>query len=184
VQDPEEALFPGMPNSVLNNLQADYVVTVDEMGYILADKLSGREECAPADAPADVRTEAEITRRMSSEITALEELGEIVPLTCPDCGGVLTGIDDDDVTRFRCYTGHTFTAEALLREQMKKTEETLWVAIRMMEERKNLLRSMARKAAESGTSENDTRTERWTSLEVHIERLKDMLRNLTGSTEN
>jgi two-component system chemotaxis response regulator CheB len=171
VQDPDEAQFPAMPSSVLSNLKADYIVPVDEMAAILRERLSAG--CTPAKPPADVLLEAEITRRMSSELEEVSKLGEMTPFTCPDCGGVLTQVEQNPVNRFRCYTGHSFTADSLLEEQVKKTEEALWVAIRMMEERKNLLKSM--NASETGREKNNGRTERWTALETHIGQLKKML---------
>ncbi len=172
VQDPEEAQFPGMPKSTLNTVEADYIGSVDEMGYILADRFSAGSPCVPKDAPADVKHEASITKRMSTEITVMSELGPITPLTCPDCGGVLTYVANDPVNRYRCFTGHTYTAHSLLNEQIKKTEDSLWVAIRMMEERKNLLISL-----HEGPNSylNDSKPERAFALETHIEQLKAML---------
>lgn len=179
VQDPDEAQFSGMPTSVLNTIEADYIVSVDEMGHILSDRLSSALPCVPKEVPSDVRQEASITRRMSTEITVMSELGPIMPLTCPDCGGVLTYIANDQVDRYRCFTGHSFTGYALLNEQIKNIEDSLWVAIRMMEERKNLLRSL------NGGSDlypDDSKSERAFALETHIERLKDMLLKI-GNTE-
>jgi two-component system chemotaxis response regulator CheB len=56
-------------------------------------------------------------------------------------------------------------------EQVKSIEESLWVAIRMLEERRNLLGNMLNSA-------KPDRIERASSLKVHIERLKDMLQKI------
>lgn len=183
VQEPTEALFAGMPVSVLNNLEADYVIPVHEMSDVLKEHLA-KTTCSPQDAPEDVRLEASITRRMSSEFVELQKLGEMTPFTCPDCGGVLTSLDQDSIKRFKCYTGHSFTAESLIDDQIRKTEEALWVAIRMMEERKNLLQSMAGGASGNHTHGNDSKTERWTALEVHIAQLKGTLLELGRGGEH
>lgn len=167
VQDPKEADFPDMPNSVLNSMEVDYKVSIDEMGYILSDIFS-RSDCVGGIAPDDVKLEAEITMRMSSSVEDLEKLGPITPFTCPDCGGILVKVANDQIARYRCYTGHTYTEKALESEKVKRLEESLWVAIRMMEERKNLL--------EGTTSDHvQGKIERVEQMKVHINRLKNML---------
>jgi hypothetical protein len=61
----------------------------------------------------------------------------------------------------------------LLTSQTEKIEETLWVSLRMFEERKNLLNGMAkttpRKSGQSTYSEQAKQTE------VHIQRIRAML---------
>jgi two-component system chemotaxis response regulator CheB len=52
--------------------------------------------------------------------------------------------------RFRCHTGHAYSLEALLAEFNERTEESLWGAIRSLEETVLLLRRMAAQAAEHG----------------------------------
>ncbi|WP_316752446.1 chemotaxis protein CheB [Pedobacter gandavensis] len=167
VQDPQEADFPDMPKSVLNSMEVDYKVSINEMGYILSDLFS-RSQCEVGHVPADVKLEAEITMRMSSSVKDLEKLGPLTPFTCPDCGGVLARVENDQIARYRCYTGHTYTEKALESEKIKRIEESLWVAIRMMEERKNLLESM-------GSYNSQSKNERVGQMQVHIERLKSMM---------
>jgi two-component system chemotaxis response regulator CheB len=174
VQDPAEAEYPNMPNSVLGNLQVDYTLPVAEIGYVLTDLLANRA-CTPSEIPEDVRYEATITRRMSSEISATEPLGNESLFTCPDCGGILRMIYKDAVVRYRCYTGHTFTEASLVENQVRKLEESLWTAIRMMEERKNLLLTMRH--------EQGPPPERALQMEVHVQRLKEMLQQI-GNTDS
>ena len=45
--------------------------------------------------------------------------------------------------RFRCHTGHAYSVESLLAEFHEATEETLWNAIRAIEEKVLLLRRAA-----------------------------------------
>jgi two-component system chemotaxis response regulator CheB len=166
IQSPEEAEFPNMPNSVLKNMEVDYVVPVMEMGYILADLLAERV-CVSGEIPEDVKFEAEITRRMSTEPEDLEKLGTPTMQTCPDCGGVMRKVTTDAINRYRCYTGHSFSEKTLEQMQIKSLEESLWTAIRMMEERKNLLLNM--------NGNEVSKPERALQIEVHVERLKAML---------
>ena len=93
--------------------------------------------------------------------------------TCPNCGGVLWELDKADVQRYRCHTGHSFTATTLLTRQSEKIEETLWISLRMFEECKNLLSNLARK----DTRQKGQRTyaERAKEADVHIERIRNML---------
>jgi two-component system chemotaxis response regulator CheB len=175
VQDPDEAEYPNMPNAVLRNLDVDYTLRVSEIGSVIADLLATRN-CTPNEIPKDVKFEAAITRRMSSEIVTTEQLGEGTMFTCPDCGGVIRKIYDDAVTRYRCYTGHTFTETSLVEQQVKKLEESLWTAIRMMEERKNLLMSM--------NPVHETPPERAVQMEIHVERLKEILQHVGNTDSN
>ncbi len=75
--------------------------------------------------------------------------------------------------RYRCHTGHAFTTAVLLAQQTAKIEETLWVALRMFEERQNLLRTMS---STEGTRPSTSISQRANDSQVHIERIRDMLR--------
>lgn len=175
VQDPAEADFPDMPENVLQNMSVDYKVSINDMGYILSDLFS-RSECEISDVPKDVKLEAEITLRMSSDVQELDKLGPLTPFTCPDCGGPLVKVENDQVSRYRCYTGHSFTEKSLENEQVKGLENSLWVAIRMMEERRNLLGTM-------NSYKESSRDERAEQIKIHIDRLKNMLLDLGKNTE-
>src|ERR1700680_3516354 len=142
VQDPKDATYPEMPQSVLNNLSVDHCVPVAQMGGLLAI-LSREHPGKTKGIPADPRTEAVIAERVLSDVAEVNSLGTQVPYNCPNCGGVLWEIDDSSMTRYRCHTGHSFTPQTLPTSQSEKIEETLWVSLRMFEERKNLLNKMA-----------------------------------------
>jgi two-component system chemotaxis response regulator CheB len=173
VQDPSDAEFPDMPNNVLNNLDVDYQLPVENMGKVLTDILK-RTDCAVGTVPEEVKLEAEITKRMSSDPAILEQLGDPTMLTCPDCGGTLRKIKEDVVDRYRCFTGHTFTQKTLEEQQIKGLEDSLWVAIRMMEERRNLLNNLSSRGKhdESRIVPDHRRVD---DIKIHIERLKTML---------
>ena len=88
-------------------------------------------------------------------------------------GGVLWQMDKSVQQRFRCHTGHSYTAASLLAEQTEKIEETLWVSLRMFEERKNLLKTMATQPGSGGSST----AERAREADQHIELIRAMLRS-------
>jgi len=172
VQDPKDAAYPDMPQSALNNLKIDYCVPAAEIGALL-EKLSHERHGKSKAIPDDVRTEAEIAERVLSDVAQVNGLGSQVPYNCPNCGGVLWEMDNPDVQRFRCHTGHSFTAAAMLISQSERIEETLWISLRMFEERKNLLNNMAQK--ENGSRQKSSYAKRAKETQVHIERIRAML---------
>lgn len=171
VQDPKDAAYPAMPQSALDNLKVDYCVPLSEMGGLL-DKLTHKRSRNHGAVPADVRTEAVIAERILSDVAQVNDLGNQVPYNCPNCGGVLWEMDHPDIRRFRCHTGHSFTESALLTSQSEKIEETLWTSLRMFEERKNLLNSMAARSPKKGKSPIAQGAR---ETQIHIERIKAML---------
>jgi two-component system chemotaxis response regulator CheB len=171
VQSPNDAAYPAMPQSALDNLKVDHCVPISEMGELL-DKLTHQLPGKTRSVPEDVRTEAIIAERVLSDVDQVNGLGKQVPYNCPNCGGVLWEIDIPDLRRFRCHTGHSFTESALLTSQSEKIEETLWISLRMFEERKNLLNSMAQRGPHKRKSPYDQRAR---ETEVHVERIKAML---------
>jgi len=181
VQEPEEAEFPDMPNNVINNIDVDYRVSLVDIGYILAD-IYTRGDCEPKAVPERIKLESEITIRMASSYEQTSKLGSPTNLTCPDCGGILTKIEEEGNSRFRCFTGHVFSEQVLDNEYIDKTEETLWVAIRMMEERRNFISNMQRQPNESSALIED-RKKRASELKTHINRLKVILEDV-GKTAN
>jgi two-component system chemotaxis response regulator CheB len=171
VQDSKDAAYPGMPQSALDNLKVDYCVPLSQLGRLL-DKLTHERPRKDGAVPADVRTEAVIAERILSDVAQVNDLGNQVPYNCPNCGGVLWEMYHPDIRRFRCHTGHSFTKSALLTSQSEKFEETQWTSLRMFEERKNLLNSMAARSPKEGKSPIAQGAR---ETQIHIERIKAML---------
>jgi two-component system, chemotaxis family, protein-glutamate methylesterase/glutaminase len=96
-----------------------------------------------------------------------------VPYNCPNCGGVLWELDTPGEKRYRCHTGHSYTGPALLASQSEKIEEMLWISLRMFEERKNLLTSMAKTAVHR--SVKSSTVQRLRQTEGYISRIRGML---------
>lgn len=176
VQSPADAAFPDMPQNALNNTTVDYQVPLAEMGGLLL-QLAARPHKRSKAVPADIAIEATIAERVLSDLPSVNALGEQVPFNCPGCGGVLWQMAKGNQLRYRCHTGHAYTAAVLLAEQTAKMEETLWVALRMFEENRNLLISMGQHP-----SGGHAYTERVRQSKVHIDRIRAMLRAGTTST--
>ena len=173
VQDPLEAEFPSMPESALSNVAIDYTVPVAEMGALLT-RLVRAPAPAPTLIPDDIVLEAAIAERVVGTTEEIARLGTPVPLTCPDCGGTLWQLNAGNVLRYRCHTGHAYSVGALLDDSRRSLEETLWVALRMMEERKNLLTNLASQGRGIVTAGQE---ERVVEIKRHINRLREFLLN-------
>lgn len=178
VQDPMDAAYADMPRSAIDNVHIDHVVPLSAMGELIGRLARMTRDKGPA-IPDDVVIEAKIAERVLSDLASVNVLGDQVPFNCPNCGGVLWQIAMGKFQRYRCHTGHAYTAEALLAEQTSKIEETLWVALRMFEERKNMLSSMTNPAERAFSRSAE---ERIRESEVHIARIRAMLMSNDKST--
>lgn len=177
VQDPAEAEYPDMPNAVLNILTPDYCTSLTTMGAILQEKTNNGQE-KDGEVPPRVLAEAQIAERVALGIEQILPLGEQSEFTCPDCGGVMWEMKDDGLIRYRCHTGHVFNQDELLIRQTKALEDTLWIALRMMEERRSLLLKMADEEKRKGWQRSaQQKQDRIKDLQTHIERLKQVLFN-------
>ncbi len=174
VQDPYEAEYPSMPETALHNVDVDYVVSLAMMGPLLEEITRPGVPEQNAEIPEDLKLEAAIAERVVGTTEEVMRIAHPVPLTCPDCGGNLFEVDQGKLLRFRCHTGHAFTADALLRNTQHSLEEALWVAVRMMEERKNLLSSMAVRGEGPYSVQQEERIE---EIKKHINRLREFLLN-------
>lgn len=175
VQDPTEAEFPDMPLSVLQNMEVDYNIPIAKMGAVLEEKTRG-ERPPETHVPEDIAMEAIISERVAINIETLQELGPKSDFSCPDCGGGLYHTNVGGVPHYRCHVGHSYTEGDLLFTMTKSLEGTLWVALRMMEERRLLLKKMAAEETAKGwTHSAAQKREREGEMRRHIERLKEIL---------
>ncbi len=151
VQDPEEAFFPSMPQSALQHVRVDHILPVAEIGPVLA-RLAG-EPISEKDVPApshELELEIGLTRMDRNVLHAHERPGTSSIFSCPECKGVLYELDDGGIMRFRCRTGHAYSAETVLAEQAEALEAALWIALNTLEESANLSRRLADRARENG----------------------------------
>lgn len=152
VQDPQDALFDSMPRSAIEHVRVDRVASAGEIARVIVDcvRQSVPEE-ATGPVLADVR-EDEYSEADVSVIEAPDEHpGEVSAFSCPDCGGVLWRIEEGDFVRFRCRVGHGWTADALVAEQADQVDDALWAALRALEERAALLRSLVTRYTRAGS---------------------------------
>lgn len=147
VQDPEEALYDGMPGSAIENVEVDYVLPIAEIGeklVTLAYEPVETNNNNSVDPQLAMETDmAELDREA---VQSLERPGKESPYSCPECGGVLWEINNGNFLRFRCRTGHAFSPGSLFAEQSDALEQALWVALRALKEQSALSRKLAKRA--------------------------------------
>jgi len=175
VQDPEEAQFSDMPRSVINKIKVDYIGTLEVIPDIIK-LLSKKNLPEKIPVPHELRAEADITEKMMSDIIELRKIADHSDFTCPDCGGQLWKIKNDPTNRYRCHTGHVYGERLLAELQSKNIEESVWVAIRMLEEKQNLMLLMAKRNSDQEEPEAPSyHYKRIQDIELHIKHLKSLL---------
>jgi len=175
VQDPNEAEYPEMPLSVLSHIEADYCISLSEMGFTLQE-LTKNGLAKKIEIPEHIAKEAMIAEKTATGIDVLNGFAPQTVYACPDCGGAMWTLAQEGITRYRCHIGHAYTENDLLLKQASNLESTLWVALRMMEDRKNLLNKLANSTENRGaTSLASVHKEKATALREHIDKLKEIL---------
>jgi two-component system, chemotaxis family, protein-glutamate methylesterase/glutaminase len=170
VQDPDDAPFPSMPKAALAACNVDVVAPAAE----LADAI-----CALVDDPRPAIELAHFpeVRPDRVEITDPAETARLLngpptTLTCPECGGTLWEIEKDGQWRYVCHVGHAFTLASFSEEQGRDLENTLWCAVRSLEERADVHRRIGRRFG--GRREN-VHEERAQEAEEHARTLRAIL---------
>lgn len=117
-----------------------------------------------------------MTNATMANIEDLNNLGKQVPYSCPDCGGALWELSQGRLKHFRCHTGHAYSEGALLQGMGHALEETLLVALRMLEERRSILQSVSEQEKSNGKSRwASVQEERADEMKVHIDRIREIL---------
>lgn len=150
VQHPEEAAFPSMPMSVMQEIKVDYSLLLREIAPLLNElAYQTAEEEASYAVPDEIEIETRIAEQeMEADelIASVERIGKVSKLTCPDCHGALWEIKDEDMLRYRCHVGHAYSAEALIEGQSQMLEMALWSAVRALEEQTVLAKRIVERA--------------------------------------
>ncbi|MDQ6813546.1 MAG: chemotaxis protein CheB [Bacteroidota bacterium] len=176
VQDPNQAEYPDMPLSVLNTMEVDHCIPLLQMGAVIFNITQTDPEEKPA--PPDVLIESEIAERVVVDYDNVAKLGEKSIFACPDCGGGLWYIESgaSNVNRYRCHIGHSYSENDLVAKQSEILESTLWVGLRIMEERRNLLKKMEEDAERKGMARMALgHRQKKDELQVHVDNLKSVL---------
>jgi two-component system chemotaxis response regulator CheB len=176
VQDPADAQYSDMPVSVLNRLVPDYTLPLEEIGKLLVSRIRKTAPKKIEKIPPEVAKEAVLAERAIITFDELDQIGDRSSISCPDCGGALWQMKNDAISRYRCHVGHTYSEKNLFDRQSQKLEDTLWIALRLLEEKKDLSLKMAAKYDAKGFKTTaDIVKERSSVYDVHIDRLRQLL---------
>jgi two-component system chemotaxis response regulator CheB len=126
VQDPEEALYGGMPANAIAHVRVDQVVPSDRVADAIIKMVTGGP---PGSYPPDNPGPEPLP-------------GPPVVTACPECGGVLSENREAGVTQWRCKVGHRYSPESLADAQAESVEAAMWAAVRALEDRQMLLERM------------------------------------------
>ena len=179
VQDPNEAEYADMPLSVLNSMEVNYCIPLASMGEVILNVTQTTPEEKPA--PEDVIIESEIAERVVVDYDNVRVLGEKSIYACPDCGGGLWNINkggdgQGKADRYRCHIGHSYSEGDLVIKQGEIFESTLWTALRIMEERRNLLKKMEDDNFNRGfATAAKNYHQKVEDIQVHVDKLKEVL---------
>ncbi|MFP3547267.1 chemotaxis protein CheB [Rhizobium sp. SIMBA_035] len=151
VQAPNMAEAAAMPIAALEATPVDLSAGEAELAAAVVRYVEQEAGAShPVPVPRELKLEVEIAAGAGSTTATIVELGHPVALTCPDCGGVLSEVEGSRPLRFRCQVGHALTAKTLLVEQQSAVDEAMRVALRIIEERAELVSRMGHDANASG----------------------------------
>jgi two-component system chemotaxis response regulator CheB len=185
VQDPSDALVPGMPSSVLEVMEPHAVLPAHEIGQRLAGLLA-----EPVAAVGDL-TQMRQALRQEVAMSTLEPgahdhepPGTPSKFGCPECGGVLWELSENGDLRFRCRTGHAYSPRTLLAAEDAQLEDALWAALRALEEQEALARRLLDRRWAGGVSRTRDRLEQRTAdARRRADILREFLLRPVGGSE-
>lgn len=179
VQDPADAEFPSMPEHALAAVPDARPVRLADLAQEVTRTVTEPTPHATRDIEEDLHRLdlAELGSALGRSPGSGEEspLGPPSPYACPDCSGVLNHVPDTNTVRFRCRTGHAWTAESLLHQQAQDVEGALFTALRILEERIEITRRLA---SESGEHARAWSQEHYRQRADEAERHAEVIRNV------
>jgi len=173
VQDPADALVDSMPLSALRHVDVDYCLPLAEIAPLLARLAKEEAEEGVSDVPEETKIEVNIALADKALEAGVLKLGEPSNYACPECHGVLLQLKEEKRIRFRCHTGHAYSLESLVAEIDEGIEESLWSAIRSVEEKVILMRHLAEHVREG---QNGEAAEQFLRVAEAAQRRADLVR--------
>jgi two-component system chemotaxis response regulator CheB len=143
VQDPADAAYPAMPQSAINHVKVDHVVPLQAVAPLLARVVSVSPNQGGAVVSDRINIEMKIAKEENAIEAGVEQLGQPSSYACPECHGVLLQIEEEGRVRFRCHTGHAYSADSLLAGINEAIEDALWNTVRAIDEGARYIRHLA-----------------------------------------
>ena len=183
VQDPDDALFPSMPSSALRHVRVDYCIPLTEVAPLLVRLTSQPVPVMEAPIGSEqMEVEVKIAKEQNAIDAGIERVGTPSSFACPDCHGVLLQLEEGGRIRFRCHTGHAYSVESLLAAVGEGIEDSLWNAVRALEEGSLLMHRMAEHLGTHGGLHDDDR-KRLTERADEAGQQSDIIRKLVMERE-
>jgi two-component system, chemotaxis family, protein-glutamate methylesterase/glutaminase len=143
-QDPEDALYSGMPENAIEGDSPDYVVAISELADLLCTLV--QEPLEPTvlnGAPWEARPQQATPRPARAASEELRARGaRPAAVSCPECNGPLFEHREASLVTFECVVGHRYSPASLDHEQARVLEGALWNAVRGLYERAELLQRL------------------------------------------
>ncbi|HLM52957.1 MAG TPA: chemotaxis protein CheB [Pseudoxanthomonas sp.] len=174
VQVPAQARHPYLPQNVIDAVPQAEVLTLEAMARRIVSLVAERVEANAAlfdESVAMGRLELKISARMGTA-EEMNRLGMLSGLTCPECGGAIIQVQDTAQLRYRCHTGHGFTATSLFVEQSEQSEKLLWQALQLLRENAQTTRFLIDHVRKLG------QTERVRDYRAHLDKVEESIDRL------
>jgi two-component system chemotaxis response regulator CheB len=176
IQDPAEAAVPQMPQHAAEKVKPDYVLAIGEIPEVLMHLASQHQIKQP------VMPEG-VDEQLFPQDGKMERDGRPSTFTCPACAGTLWELDEEGILRFRCRVGHAYSAETMFASQVENVENSLYAALRALEENSELARRIAKRARVSRQAQLAEKYEAQAQAnELHAQLLREALLTENGSS--
>ncbi len=143
VQDLNEAEYTEMPRNGIRAVRVDFVLPISEIAARLSELAKEDKKTRDAEKSRTEGGEKDMLEYSGEELKdKLVSEGELTRLTCPECGGVFLKIGDGKAVHFRCQVGHAYSLVNADQASAEAVEGALWNAMRILEERRELLLEM------------------------------------------
>jgi two-component system, chemotaxis family, protein-glutamate methylesterase/glutaminase len=167
VQDPKDADFAEMPQSALEQVDdIDYVIPLSAIPAVIVQVVQQLVSVSEYGNGKKVEVMVEETRPDT--------------LICPECGGALKVHEEGRLLQYHCHVGHVFGLGSLHIAYGQKIEETLWAALRALQEQNMLLRQMS--ARTSNARQREEYQKQAEAGEQHASNVRLLLQHLGNAT--
>jgi two-component system chemotaxis response regulator CheB len=181
VQDPAEATAPSMPQSALAHVPVDHTCKIAELALLLVGLANDDPSAEPPDGFDRLM---EIENRIADGVFSvgdwwgLEQMSAPSGLNCPTCRSALYELNDTRVLRFRCRSGHAFSALSLLSGQAGEREAQMSSLFGSLIEEATLAKRVA--ATTDAAMQIEDLSARAAFLERDAGQVSDWLRAMSG----
>jgi two-component system, chemotaxis family, protein-glutamate methylesterase/glutaminase len=150
VQSPEEAVVDSMPLSAIKAVEVDAILRASDIGARLVRWANGLEHMKSRRPRKREEAVLSLSKLLQWQGSMAPPNGELLPITCPQCGGALWQFHEQGVETYGCHVGHRFGPEALAVGGLEQAETALWAAVRILREQSMMRERMALRAEKRG----------------------------------